>query len=95
MAELERHFFRNNLPNVAESVYYWNPIYNEDVNTFLFVNSSLLYNVVSIIFLDDSAVGYEKKSVNSHELLIMVDTASDTANTVTNNLVAYFSSFII
>jgi len=95
MAELERHFFRNNLPNVAESVYYWNPIYNEDVNTFLFVNSSLLYNVVSIIFLDDSAVGYEKKSVNSHELLIMVDTANDTANTVTNNLVAYFSSFII
>jgi hypothetical protein len=95
MAELERHFFRNNLPNVAESVYYWNPIYNEDVNTFLFVNSSLLYNVVSIIFLDDSAVGYEKKSVNSHELLIMVDTTNDSANTVTNNLVAYFSSFII
>jgi len=95
MAELERHFFRNNLPNVAESVYYWNPIYNEDVNQFLFVNSSLLYNLVSIIFIDDAPVGYEKKTLNTHELLIMVDTANDTANTVTNNLVNYFSTFII
>lgn len=94
MAELERHFFRNNLPNVAESVYYWNPIYNEDVNTFLYVNSSLLYNMISIKFLDDSPVGFEKKSTNAHELLILVDTASDSSNTVTANLVNYFSTML-
>jgi hypothetical protein len=82
MAELERHFFRNNLPNVAESVYYWNPIYNEDVNQFLYVNSTLLYNVLSVKFLDDSPVGFEKKSTNSHEVLIMVDATSEAANSV-------------
>ena len=100
MAELERHFFRNNLPNVAESVYYWNPIYNEDVNQFLYVNSTLLYNVLSIKFLDDSPVGFEKKSVNSHEVLIMVDQTSETANsvissagTVSTNILAFFNYF--
>jgi hypothetical protein len=97
MAEMERHFFRNNLPNVAESVYYWNPIYNEDVNNFLFVNSSLLYNVLSIKFLDDAPVGFEKKSVNSHELLIMVDTTNESANSVisTANISAFFNYFAI
>jgi hypothetical protein len=97
MAELERHFFRNNLPNVAESVYYWNPIYNEDVNQYLYVNSTLLYNVLSIKFLDDSPVGFEKKSINSHELLIMVDTANETANTVISsaNIAAFFNYFQI
>jgi hypothetical protein len=94
MAELERHFFRNNLPNVAESVYYWNPIYNEDVNQYLYVSSALLYNMISIKFLDDSPVGFEKKSTNSHELLILVDTASDSSNTVTANLVNYFSTML-
>jgi hypothetical protein len=95
MAELERHFFRNNLPNVAESVYYWNPIYNEDVNQFLYVNSSLLYNVLSIKFLDDSPVGFEKKSTNSHEILVMVDTANETSNGVigTANVLAFFNYF--
>jgi len=95
MAELERHFFRNNLPNVAESVYYWNPIYNEDVNQFLYVNSSLLYNVLSIKFLDDSPVGFEKKSTNSHEILVMVDTANETLNGVigTANVLAFFNYF--
>jgi len=95
MAELERHFFRNNLPNVAESVYYWNPIYNEDVNSFLYVNSTLLYNVLSIKFLDDSPVGFEKKSTNSHELLIMVDTTNESANTVISsaNISAFFNYF--
>jgi len=95
MAELERHFFRNNLPNVAESVYYWNPIYNEDVNQFLYVNSTLLYNVLSIKFLDDSAVGFEKKSTNSHEILVMVDTTNETANGVigTANVLAFFNYF--
>ena len=95
MAEMERHFFRNNLPNVAESVYYWNPIYNEDVNQFLFINSTLLYNVLSIKFLDDSPVGFEKKSTNSHELLVMVDTSSETSNGVigTANVLAFFNYF--
>ena len=100
MAELERHFFRNNLPNVAESVYYWNPIYNEDVNQFLYVNSTLLYNVLSVKFLDDSPVGFEKKSVNSHEVLIMVDTTNEAANSVISsagsvsaNILAFFNYF--
>jgi len=95
MAELERHYFRNNLPNVAESVYYWNPIYNEDVNQFLFVNSTLLYNVLSIKFLDDAPVGFEKKSTNSHEVLVMVDTSSETSNGVigTANVLAFFNYF--
>jgi hypothetical protein len=95
MAELERHFFRNNLPNVAESVYYWNPIYNEDVNQYLYVNSTLLYNVLSIKFLDDSPVGFEKKSINSHELLIMVDTTNESANTVISsaNISTFFNYF--
>jgi hypothetical protein len=100
MAEMERHFFRNNLPNVAESVYYWNPIYNEDVNQFLYVNSTLLYHVLSIKFLDDAPVGFEKKSVNSHEVMILVDTASETANsvissagTVSANILAFFNYF--
>lgn len=100
MAELERHFFRNNLPNVAESVYYWNPIYNEDVNQYLYVNSTLLYNMLSIKFLDDSPVGFEKKSTNSHELLIMVEQTDpngviSTAGTgaVSTNIVAFFNYF--
>lgn len=93
MAELERHFFRNNLPNVAESVYYWNPIYNEDVNQFLLVNSSLLYNVLSIKFLDDSSVGYEKKSGNSHELLVFVAEGDDSVN-LTTQLAAYLAPLI-
>ena len=95
MAEMERHFFRNNVPNVAESVYYWNPIYNEDVNQFLFINSTLLYNVLSIKFLDDSPVGFEKKSTNSHELLVMVDTTNETSNGVigTANVLAFFNYF--
>jgi hypothetical protein len=100
MAEMERHYFRNNLPNVAESVYYWNPIYNEDVNQFLYVNSTLLYHVLSIKFLDDAPVGFEKKSVNSHEVMILVDTASETANsvissagTVSANILAFFNYF--
>jgi hypothetical protein len=95
MAEMERHYFRNNLPNVAEARYYWNPIYNEDVNQFLYVNSSLLYNVLSIKFLDDSPVGFEKKSTNSHEILVMVDTANETSNGVigTANVLAFFNYF--
>lgn len=94
MAELERHFFRNNLPNVAESVYYWNPIYNEDVNQFLLVNSSLLYNVLTIDFLDDSAVGFEKKSTNSHELLVFVATGDDSSTSLTTQLAAYLAPLL-
>lgn len=100
MAELERHFFRNNLPNVAESVYYWNPIYNEDVNQYLYVNSSLLYNVLSVKFLDDSPVGFEKKSTNSHELLIMVEQTDPNgvistagSGAVSSNILAFFNYF--
>ena len=95
MAEMERHFFRNNLPNVAESVYYWNPIYNEDVNQFLLVNSSLLYNVLSIKFLDDSAVGFEKKSTNSHELLVFVESATvDAGTSLSTQLAAYLAPLV-
>jgi hypothetical protein len=50
--------------------------------------------------LDDAPVGFEKKSVNSHEVMILVDTASETANsvissagTVSANILAFFNYF--
>jgi hypothetical protein len=51
--------------------------------------------VLSIKFLDDSAVGFEKKSTNSHEILIMVDASSESSNGVigTANVLAFFNYF--
>ena len=57
-------------------------------------NSSLLYNVVSVVFTDDSPTGFEKKDSNTHELLIMVDTSNDSTNTVTASMVTFFNYFI-
>jgi len=74
MAEMERHYFRNNLPNVAEARYYWNPIYNEDVNQFLYVpgyTAATGFEMYEITYLEDSPVGFENKSKNTHSIIIL------------------------
>lgn len=74
MAEMERHYFRNNLPNVAEARYYWNPIYNEDVNQFLYVptyTAATGFEMYEITYLEDSPVGFEKKTQNTHSIIIL------------------------
>ena len=74
MAEMERHYFRNNLPNVAEARYYWNPIYNEDVNQFLYVDdytAATGFEMYEITYLEDSPVGFENKSKNTHSIIIL------------------------
>lgn len=74
MAEMERHYFRNNLPNVAEARYYWNPIYNEDVNQFLYVDdytAATGFEMYEITYLEDSPVGFEKKTQNTHSIIIL------------------------
>jgi len=78
MAELERNFFTNNLPAVAEARYYWNPIYNEDANQFFFVDQTRTasgYTMYEICYIDPSPVGFEKKEGNEHALVLLVDAA--------------------
>jgi hypothetical protein len=74
MAELERHFFANNLPATHEARRYWNPIYNEDSNEFLYVPSFTATNgfeMYEITYLEDSPVGFEKKTRNVHSVIIL------------------------
>jgi hypothetical protein len=84
MAEMERHYFGNNLPATADARRYWNPIYNEDSNNFLYVNSGNLYDMYEITYLDASAVGFEKKSENTHSIIILA--ASVVAGTPSSTL---------
>ena len=88
MAEFERHHFTNNLPAVAEARYYWNPIYNEDANQYLYVNSSTTYDMYEITYLEDSPVGFEKKSRNTHSLVVLASTGavSTAVSTALNNV---------
>ena len=90
MAEMERHLFGNNLPNVNEARRYWNPIYNNDSDAFLFVDKTKTYNMYEISYTDPSPVGYEKKSTNVHSLIILLDdslTSVETAlETALNNV---------
>ncbi len=82
MAEMERHYFTNNLPAVAEARYYWNPIYNEDVNGFFYVptyTAASGFTMYEITYLEDSAVGFEKKTQNTHSVIILVETGSANA----------------
>lgn len=74
MAEMERHYFGNNLANVGEGVRYWNPIYNNDSDVFLFVDKTKTYNMYEITYTDPSPVGYEKKSTNVHSAIVLIDT---------------------
>jgi hypothetical protein len=84
MAEMERHYFGNNLPATADARRYWNPIYNEDSNGFLYVNSGNLYDMYEITYLDASPVGFEKKSENTHSIIILA--ASVVAGTPSSTL---------
>lgn len=71
MAEMERHYFGNNLPATSDARRYWNPIYNEDSNNYLYVNSATTYDMYEITYLDASPVGFEKKSENTHSVIIL------------------------
>jgi hypothetical protein len=76
MAEMERHFFGNNLPATHEARRYWNPIYNEDSNEFLYVPSFTAANgfdMYEITYLEDSPVGFEKKTRNTHSVIILCE----------------------
>ena len=73
MAEMERHLYANNLPNVHEARRYWNPIYNNDSDALLFVDSSKTYNMYEISYADPSPAGFEKKTTNVHSVIILVD----------------------
>jgi len=74
MAEMERHFFGNNLPATHEARRYWNPIYNNDSDEFLYVPSFTAANgfeMYEITYLEDSPVGFEKKTRNVHSVIIL------------------------
>ena len=82
MAEMERNYFTNNLPAVAEARYYWNPIYNEDANKFFYVptyTAASGFTMYEITYLEDSPVGFEKKTQNTHSVIILVETGSANA----------------
>ena len=71
IAEMERHYFTNNLPATADARRYWNPIYNEDSNNYLYVNSATTYDMYEITYVEPSPVGFEKKSENTHSVIIL------------------------
>lgn len=76
MAELERHFFGNNLPATHEARRYWNPIYNNDSDEFLYVPSFTAANgfdMYEITYLEDSPEGFEKKTRNVHSVIILCE----------------------
>ena len=76
MAELERHYFANNLPATHEARRYWNPVYNNDSDAFLFVDKTATYNMYEITYLEDSPVGFEKKTRNAHSAVILIDSTN-------------------
>ena len=71
MAEMERHYFTNNLPATADARRYWNPLYNEDSNGFLYVNPATTYDMYEVTYLESSPVGFEKKTQNVHSVVIL------------------------
>lgn len=89
MAEMERNYFTNNLPAVAEARYYWNPIYNEDVK--FYVNNAATYNAYELTYEEASPDGFEKKSVNTHSVLILVDSTASALITSVENLLTNFT----
>jgi hypothetical protein len=90
MAEMERNYFTNNLPATAEARRYWNPIYNEDSNPLLFVSSAKTYTMYEVAYLENSPVGFEKKSANAHSLVFLVDS---TLTTVASELELFLEAF--
>ena len=85
MAEMERHYFTNNLPATADARRYWNPIYNEDTNAFLYVNSATTYDMYEITYIEPSPVGFEKKTENVHSVVILAASAVTAAVTTALN----------
>jgi len=90
MAEMERHYFGNNLPATADARRYWNPIYNEDSNGFLYVDKTKVYTAYELTYLENYAVGFEKKSENTHSVLFLVDT---TLTALTTELELFLEAF--
>jgi len=87
MAEMERHYFTNNLPATADARRYWNPIYNEDSNAFLYVNSATTYDMYEITYIEPSPIGFEKKTENVHSVVILATSAiSGNVTTALNNV---------
>lgn len=89
MAEFERHYFRNNLPNVEERGYFWNPLYNNDV-TNLLVDTTKTYFQYILKWYENSPQAFEKKTKEAHELVILVDTAN---TTLANSIEGFLSTF--
>lgn len=85
MAEMERHYFTNNLPATADARRYWNPIYNEDSNGFLYVNSATTYDMYEITYIEPSPIGFEKKTENVHSVVILAASAVSAAVTTALN----------
>jgi hypothetical protein len=74
MAEMERHYFGNNLPATNEARRYWNPIYNNDSDEFLYVPSFTAaagFEMYEITYLEASPEGFEKKTRNVHSVIIL------------------------
>ena len=87
IAEMERHYFTNNLPATADARRYWNPIYNEDSNAFLYVNSATTYDMYEITYIEPSPIGFEKKTENVHSVVILATSAiSGNVTTALNNV---------
>jgi hypothetical protein len=87
MAELERNFYSNNLPATHEARRYWNPIYNNDSDELLFVDKTKYYNMYEVVYNENSPVGFEKKSTNTHSVIVLVDDSDSTLNTEVTNLI--------
>ena len=85
MAEFERHHFGNNLPATADARYYWNPIYNEDANKYLYVSAATTYDMFEITYLEDSPVGFENKTRNTHSLVVLAASGVTAAVTTALN----------
>jgi hypothetical protein len=85
MAEMERHYFGNNLPAVHEARRYWNPIYNNDSDAFLVVDKTKTYDMYEITYLEPSPVGFEKKSENAHSIIILAESGVTAAVTTALN----------
>ena len=85
MAEMERHYFGNNLPAVHEARRYWNPIYNNDSDEFLVVDKTKTYDMYEITYLEPSPVGFEKKSENAHSIIILAESGVTAAVTTALN----------
>jgi hypothetical protein len=95
LAEMERNHFTNNLPAVAEARYYWNPIYNEGSNPFFFVDQARSatggYTMFEICYIDPAPVGFEKKDLNEHAVVLLVDAG---VTTLVSDVQTFLNNFL-